>query len=421
MRVAVATLGCKVNHYESETLIKRLDVVARVVPFKEEADVYVINTCGVTGEAAHKSRQLIYRCKRRVPEARVVVIGCYAKLEADALRALGAEPLPAAADTDTVVSFICPDSGRELPLAPGSVKNSGADRGRARRYLKIQDGCDQFCSYCVIPYARGDIKSREIAAVISDALGLESGGAGEIVLTGIHLGKYGSDRPGGPGLAETLQLVLDNTRSARFRLSSLEPTEVTDELLAVIADDSRVARHFHIPLQSGSDKILAAMNRPYDTKAYIQAVARITSRLPGAALTTDLIVGFPGESEADFQDSLDLCTKIGFTKVHVFIYSDRAPAKSVLFDDKVPEQVKKGRGLRARELAAELRQDYMASQVGEISQVAVERRSGEFYLGTTGTYLPARFPAKNIAIGSLVYIVGRGVENGALVGSLADQ
>lgn len=421
MRVAVVTLGCKVNHFESDALVKRLRTVATVVPITEDAAVYVINTCGVTGEAAHKSRQLIYRCKRQNPDARVVVIGCYAKLEPDALRALGAEPLLVAADAEAVVSYICPDTTRSLTSTLEPIFDNGTDRDRARRYLKIQDGCDQFCSYCVIPYARGGIESRAVEAVIGAAQELEAGGAAEIVLTGIHLGKYGSEIPGHPGLADILQLVLDNTSSARLRLSSLEPTEVTDELLAIMAADPRVARHFHLPLQSGSDRTLIAMNRPYDTMTYAKVVADIHAKLPEAALTTDLIVGFPGESESDFQDSLDFCVKAGFSKVHVFVYSDRTPAKSVLLEGKVPKMIKKNRSARARKLAVELRRGYMAEQVGKISQVAVERHSGEFCLGTTGTYLPARFTAKDIAIGRLVDIVGRGVENGVLVGSLADQ
>lgn len=421
MRIAIATLGCKVNHYESDALVRRLKAVASVVPFKEDADVYVINTCGVTGEAAHKSRKLIYRSRRRSPEARVVVLGCYARLEADALRALGAEPLPAAADTEAVVSYICPEATPCQSAASQSSINGQPDGAAARRYLKIQDGCDQFCSYCVIPYARGDIKSRALETVVSEARELEAGGAGEIVLTGIHLGKYGIDLPGSFGLADIVRQALKNTSLPRFRLSSLEPTEVTDELLEVIAGDSRVARHFHIPLQSGSDRILAAMNRPYRTKDYIQTVAKIAARLPEAALTTDLIVGFPGESESDFQDSLDFCTRNGFSKVHVFVYSDRPPAKSVLLDDKLTEVEKRARSLRARELAAELRQTYMTKQIGQLTQVVVETASGGHCLGTTGDYLRASFPQTNIAVGSIVSIATHGVENGVLVGSLADQ
>ena len=421
MRIAIATLGCKVNHYESDALLRRLKAVANVVPFKEEADVYVINTCGVTGEAAHKSRQLIYRCKRQSPEARIVVIGCYAKLEPDALRTLGADLLPSTIATEDAVSFICPDKALSSDSLATTDGGRNAPRARARRYLKVQDGCDQFCSYCVIPYARGGIKSRTASAVVSEARQLEADGAAEIVLTGIHLGKYGQGLREEAGLTDLLRLVLKNTCSTRFRLSSLEPTEVTEELLAVMVADSRVARHFHIPLQSGSDKILTAMNRPYNIRAYAEVVARITARLPGAALTTDLIVGFPGESESDFQDSLDFCAKTGFSKVHVFVYSDRPPAKSVLLDGKLPEKVKRARSLRARELAAGLRRTYMTKQIGELTQVAVESVAGDYCMGTTDSYLPARFPCKNIAIGSLVFMVARDVEDGALVGSLADQ
>lgn len=400
-RAASFALGCKVNQYESEAIAELFaEKGYEIVGIDEEADVYVINTCTVTNFGDKKSRQLIRKVKRQNENAIVAVVGCYAQTAPQELmRVEGVNLVIGTKDRAQIVEMVeqydkkngvenhVTDIMKERVFEPLSIQKLA---NRTRAYLKIQDGCSQYCSYCIIPYARGPIRSREPKEVLAEVRRLAENGFKEVVLTGIHIASYGKDRKD-TSLLEILQQVHEVEGIGRIRFSSIEPNVVTEEFARAMPTLPKVCDHFHLSLQSGCDKTLKEMNRRYDTEKYRQAVALLRQYLPHVALTTDIIVGFPGETEEDFQESYDFAKEIGFAKIHVFPYSPKRGTPAAARKDQLPNAVKADRSHRLIALSDKMAADFLAAYVGQKVEVLYERAVADgVYEGHTTNYIKVR-------------------------------
>ncbi|MBQ2035791.1 MAG: tRNA (N(6)-L-threonylcarbamoyladenosine(37)-C(2))-methylthiotransferase MtaB [Peptococcaceae bacterium] len=403
--VGFHTLGCKVNQSETEAMTALfLDKGYQLGEFEAYCDVYVINTCTVTHAGDRKSRQMIRRAKQINPQAIVVVTGCYAQTSPEAVAAI--EDVDIILGTNMrhlIVDEVEAFAGSRVQLVDAKdtltdFEEISMDRviQKARAYLKVQEGCEQFCTYCIIPYARGPLRSRSMENTLQEAKKLEQAGFKEIILTGIHLGAYGkpseAEREAGAvqqvTLADLCEMLLNETSFERIRLSSIEPTEVDDHLLRLFAENRRMCRHLHLPLQAGDDDVLEAMHRPYNTEQYRQEMARIREAVPDIALSTDLMVGFPGETDEQFENSLRFCDEIAFSSMHLFKYSPRQGTPAAGYPNQVPNEVKDIRSKRMQEMAERNMLRYMEAHLGQIVEVLVEeQRSDGIWLGHTDTYL----------------------------------
>lgn len=403
--VGFHTLGCKVNQSETEAMTALfLDKGYQLGEFEAYCDVYVINTCTVTHAGDRKSRQMIRRAKQINPQAIVVVTGCYAQTSPEAIAAI--EDVDIILGTNMrhlIVDEVEAFAGSRVQLVDEKdtltdFEEISMDRviQKARAYLKVQEGCEQFCTYCIIPYARGPLRSRSMENTLQEAKKLEQAGFKEIILTGIHLGAYGkpseAEREAGAvqqvTLADLCEMLLNETSFERIRLSSIEPTEVDDHLLRLFAENRRMCRHLHLPLQAGDDGVLEAMHRPYNTEQYRQEMARIREAVPDIALSTDLMVGFPGETDEQFENSLRFCDEIAFSSMHLFKYSPRQGTPAAGYPNQVPNEVKDIRSKRMQEMAERNMLRYMEAHLGQIVEVLVEeQRSDGIWLGHTDTYL----------------------------------
>ena len=352
-RVAFITLGCKVNQTETEAMagLFRQRGYTVVEPV-EQADVYVVNTCSVTHLGERKSRQMVRRAARLNPTAVVAVTGCFAQIAPEDAAAIeGVDVVIGTGDRHRIVELVETARRQNEPvLAVGDIMAerefediplAGAP-GRTRAFLKIQDGCDNYCTYCIIPYARGHLRSRSLDSIARETRNLAAAGFREIVLTGINLGAYGRETGQG-GLSDAVRTVLAEPRIARVRLSSTESLEVSADLIDIMAEEPRLCPHLHLPLQAGADRILAAMRRPYTTGDYARLLECLRSRVPDLAVTTDIIVGFPGETPELFAETLAFATAMEFAKIHVFPYSRRSGTPAAGFADQVGDPEKKRR------------------------------------------------------------------------------
>ena len=400
-KAASFALGCKVNQYESEAIAELFQEKGyEIVGIDEEADVYVINTCTVTNFGDKKSRQLIRKVKRQNENAIVCVVGCYAQTAPQELEKVeGVNLVLGTKDRAQIVEMVenykvengveshVSDIMKERLFEPLSIQKLA---NRTRAYLKIQDGCSQFCSYCIIPYARGPIRSRDPQDVLAEVKRLAENGFKEVVLTGIHVASYGKDRRD-TSLIEILRQVHEVEGIDRIRFSSIEPNVVTEEFAQAIADMPKVCDHFHLSLQSGCDKTLKEMNRKYDTEKYRQAAATLRKYLPEVALTTDIIAGFPGETEEDFQASYDFAKEIGFAKIHAFPYSPKKGTPAAARKDQLLNAVKADRSHRLIELSDKIADDFIQAYVGKEVEVLFERAIGEgVYEGHTTNYIKVK-------------------------------
>ena len=412
MRVAFHTLGCKVNHYETEA-IKEAFVSrgAEIVSEEDFADVYIINTCTVTNIADRKSRQFIRRVKKVNPDALVAVTGCYAQVASDEVAdmpevdlvvgngrkseicGLVMQKLSEAGRSDAAGSKtdILVSARPELTYYEDMGQVTSAGEGMIRAYLKIQDGCDRFCSYCLIPYARGPVRSRPKAEIIEELSGMLDNGFREIVLTGINTALYGTEEGAECSLSELLtaidEMPCPEDGDFRIRLSSLEPTVVDKDNVEEIIRHRRLCHHLHLSVQSGSSSVLKAMNRHYDRADYIEIVNAIREYDPLFGLTTDIIVGFPGETEADFGDSMDMVRLAQFGKTHVFRYSPRRGTAGAAMKDAVPESVKKERGAALESVGEETAADFIRANGGVTHTVLIEEFDEGYATGYTGNYI----------------------------------
>lgn len=407
-KAALHNLGCKVNAYETEAMGELLSEAGyELVPFEEKADVYVINTCSVTNIADRKSRQMLHRAKKRNPQAVVVAVGCYVQAAGEELRKDPAVDLIVGNNKKRELPGILEDyfAGRkaeqgEYLIDIGKAKEyeelkikSVAEHTRA--FVKIQDGCNQFCSYCIIPYTRGRVRSRAPQEIIEEARGLVSQGYKEIVLTGIHLSSYGVDFC--EEHRETLLWLMGKLDQLpglkRLRLGSLEPRIITEDFVKTLAGLETICPHFHLSLQSGCDQVLKRMNRHYTTKEYEEGCRILRKWFAEPAITTDIIVGFPQETEEEFEETLRFAEKIGFYEMHVFKYSRRAGTKAAGMSGQVEEAVKAARSDRLLQTEAGLSLAYRKRFLGQEKEVLMEEKTvidgREYLMGHTREYVKA--------------------------------
>jgi len=415
--VAITTLGCKVNQYESNAIAGMFRAAGyQTVDFDGPADIYIINTCTVTHLSDKKSRQFIRRAVRVNPEGLVVVTGCYAQTSPGEVMEIPG--------VDLVVGTV--DRSRMVELVEGTAKGGRistvgdvfavrefeelpavAYTGRVRAFLKIQEGCNNYCSYCIIPYARGALKSRRPKNVLEEAGRLVAGGFQEIVLTGIHTGAYGQDSNQHISLADLLRRLSTIPGLARIRLSSVEPMDFNDGLIDVFASGPPVCRHIHIPLQSGDDTILKNMRRHYTTSGFQKLVEKLHCRVPGVAITTDVIVGFPGETEEQFQNTYNFVQASGFAGMHVFKYSPRRGTPAADFPGQVEPPVKDERSRMLITLGEKMTAAYAKKFIATTQEVLAEEyydADNDLYQGYTDNYLKVVFSGNNNLRGKIIKV-----------------
>ncbi len=395
MRVTLQALGCRLNEAELETWARQFQQLGHQVTTDEtSADLVVINTCAVTQEAVRKSRKVLRRTQRANPRARIVVSGCFATLETQALAQEGGiDLLIPNQEKDHLVKTVTAEL--DLPAMPLSAMAAGANplfaRGRQRAFIKVQDGCRYRCAFCIVTLARGDERSRPVPEVVDEINRGSVEGVREAVLAGVHLGGWGSDL--GLGLNNLIGAILAETDIPRLRLGSLEPWELPDGLWDLFANP-RLMPHLHLPLQSGSDSVLRRMARRCRTDEFARLAAEARTRVPGINLTTDIIAGFPGETDDEWRQTLDFVADIGFGQVHIFAYSPRPGTKASNMPDQVPTEIKRQRSREMHDLARRMKGETLTSQLGRQLPILVEgRHSGKpdgDWFGYTPNYLPAR-------------------------------
>ncbi|WP_041423861.1 tRNA (N(6)-L-threonylcarbamoyladenosine(37)-C(2))-methylthiotransferase MtaB [Thermosediminibacter oceani] len=398
-KVAFYTLGCKVNQYESDAMAELFKNRGyELVGFDDVADVYVINTCTVTNEGARKSRQIIRKAARRNPEATIAVVGCYAQLEAEEVsRIPGVDVVVGTKDRHKIVDLVeqAGKNNEKIIEVEDIMQTRNFEeiafrghRQRTRAFLKIQEGCNMFCSYCIIPYVRGPVRSRTLESIIREAENLAGDGFKEIVLTGIHLGLYGADFKGGPTLYDVIERLSRIEGIKRIRLSSIEAMELSDDLIKKLASLDNFCHHFHIPLQSGSDRILKLMNRRYTTAEFEERLRFIRDIMPDVGITTDVIVGFPGETDEDFEITRKFIERAAFSRLHVFKFSPRKGTPAAEMPDQIPGPVKESRSRELIRLSRRLERDFRDGLTGKVLDVLFEERDNRgLYHGLTDNYI----------------------------------
>ena len=416
MKVAFHTLGCKVNQYDTEAVINEFKSRGyTIVDFDEVADIYVINTCTVTNVGDRKSRQMIRRAHRQNPQAKVVVMGCYSQTSPEeAIEIEGVNLVLGTRDRQGIVDLVESlnidekkslvkdifelDEFEEIPVVQFE--------GRTRATIKVQDGCNQFCSYCKVPYARGKSRSRLVDNVLSQVKEIADQGYREIVLTGVHLGLYGRDLNPPVTLENLVKLISEVPGIKRVRISSIDPNEIEDSFLEMMAANPKICPHLHIPLQSGSDTILSLMRRRYSTDDFEHIVEKARQMVPGIGITTDVIVGFPGEDEKEFAKTLAFAEKMKLSRVHVFQYSPRSGTPAATMPNQVSKNEKEQRSKALIDLATRLGKEFHSSFVNEVLEVLVEENEGVIGVGLTGNYIRTKikFPNEGDWVGKLIKV-----------------
>lgn len=428
-KIAIATLGCKVNQFESASFASSfVQAGCELVPFSGRADVYVINTCAVTGRAGQQSRQLIRRAIKTNPGARLVITGCYAQMAPQSILDLTDQPLclvgngnkhlvvaSALATGDCDPRKLLDNVARKKEITPLAVTRF-ADRTRA--FLRIQDGCNNFCSYCIVPHTRGRSQSLPLAQVQEQAAVFARQGYLEIVITGINVGKYGLDLAEGENLVSLLSRLCRDFPGIRFRLSSVEPTEVDDPLLTLLAGQRNFMPHLHIPLQSGDDTVLHKMNRRYCAADFARVVVRVHEAVPSAAIGCDVLSGFPGETDQAHENTRGLLAELPVTYLHVFPYSRRTGTVAATMPDQVPTPVKEERVRGLRALDRSKRDDFYHRHLGSVQRVLVERRQAKSGLlqGFSENYLPVVFAGPPHLEGTVVSVLLHRLQDDAIFG-----
>lgn len=420
--VAFHTLGCKVNQYDSQAMLELFEKAGyEARDFNEAADVYVVNTCTVTGTGDKKSLNAVRRALRQNPHAEVVIAGCLAQRDGEKLLSTGARLVIGNARRGEVVKLLeeAVEKGErvcaveDILRAPYEPLSISSHEGHTRAVLKIQEGCDRYCTYCIIPYVRGGIRSRKPQDIAREACRLGQAGFRELVLTGIHLTSYGRDLEN-----ETLMDAIracDVPGVDRIRLGSLEPVIVTESFVRELAKEKKVCPQFHLALQSGSDAVLKRMRRRYTTADFEKACRLLKSAFADCAITTDVICGFPGETEADFQETMDFCRTIGFARMHVFPYSARQGTPAAVMPGQVPKAVREERARRLIEAGVELARAYRESLIGREADVLLEERCEDGTpRGYTAQYMECRVPQG--APGEICRVRITGVQGDALIG-----
>ena len=448
-KVFFQTLGCKVNQYETEAMQKLFEAAGWTIAEKiSEAQVVVVNTCTVTAVSSQKSRQMIHRAVAASPanltansqqltaNRVVVVVGCYAQSEPEEISKIdGVDVIIGTKDRVRIVELVeSALNRREKIFQVGNVEDIREfeelphSPHRTRAFLKIEDGCNNFCSYCIIPYVRGRVRSRALESIRAECLELKAAGFKEIVLTGIHIGAYGRDlrcqgssvRGQGISLVDAIKIVLDAANPLRLRLGSIESAEMTDALIDLIKNDGRICNHVHLPLQSGSDEILKAMHRPYTTKNFSELTARLVKEVPEISIGTDLIVGFPGETDENFSETLKFIQAQPFSKIHVFPFSARAGTLAATLPNQIPPQIKKFRAAQALEISRAKAKIFSERLIGKTVEIIAETSTDGIVDGLTKNYVRVYAPEKNIRLGSVAKIKIERLHKDGVIGSVGD-
>jgi len=406
MKFAFYTLGCKTNQYETQAMERLLVSMGHTIgTFQETCDAYVINTCSVTAVADKKNRAIIRRCRRDNPDAVIGVCGCYSQHDADAVRALGADVIGGSGQRQQFVDMLLETAATKkqqeavdiaLRRREFEVLPAGGLEERTRAMLKVQDGCVNFCTYCIIPYTRGPIRSAPVELAVEQAKELAERGYREIVVTGIEIASWGADLPGKRSVTELIEAICTAVPKLRIRLGSLEPRIVTKDFCERLCKLPNLCPQFHLSMQSGCDTVLQRMKRKYDTARYYESVTLLKEYFPGCAVTTDMIVAFPGETEEEFEASLDFIRRCGFADMHIFPYSRRPGTPA----DKMPGQlgnaVKEARSRAAIAVAEEMSRAYREALVGKTLEVLFEEQDGEHFTGHAPNYVKVYAEGKNL-------------------------
>ena len=411
MKFAFYTLGCKVNQYETQAMEQfLLERGHDIGAFGEPCDGYIINTCSVTAVADRKNRTVIRRCRRENPEAIIAVCGCYSQHDAKAVEALQVDVVGGSGQREEFIESLLRAAedrqhrqvlDKALSRRSFEVLPAGGLEERTRAMLKVQDGCVNFCTYCIIPYTRGPVRSATVETAVAQAKELAAKGYKEIVITGIEIASWGVDLPGKPNFGVLLEAVCKAVPQLRVRLGSLEPRLITEQFCDVMQGLPNLCCHFHLSMQSGCDTVLARMKRKYDTARYLESVELLKERFPQCAVTTDMIVAFPGETEEEFEESLEFIRRCGFADMHIFPYSRRPGTPA----DKMPGQLdnatKEARSKAAIAVAEEMRVEFARSLQGSVHSVLFEEAEGEYFTGHAPNYMK-------------VYVIGEGLHNKVL-------
>lgn len=430
LRVAITTLGCKVNQYESASFHSSfVQRGVEIVPFSQPADIYVINTCAVTNKAGAQSRQTIRKALKTNPQARLVVTGCYSQVAANDILDIAEQPICIVGNgyKHLLVDFAlaCDYCDLEMYMTDiGTVAEIchlpiHSFSGRTRAYVKVQDGCNSFCSYCIVPLARGRSRSEMPEVVLGQIRLFAEAGYKEVVITGIHVGMYGHDLPRPARLATLLAQAAALHPGVRFRLSSLEPVELDEEMLQVFQRHNNLLPHLHIPLQSGDSGVLQRMNRRYDAEQFRQVIEQAHKDLPRAAIGVDVMVGFPGEDEAAFHNSYELLASLPISYLHVFPYSRRPGTRAASLADQVPGQVKTARARKLQELSSKKKKAFYQRFVGQSLSVLAETKNKEGLMrGYSDNYIPILFKAPATLKNHIVQVRIDRLEGEKVYGSL---
>ncbi|MBE6903628.1 MAG: tRNA (N(6)-L-threonylcarbamoyladenosine(37)-C(2))-methylthiotransferase MtaB [Ruminococcaceae bacterium] len=429
MKAAYATLGCKVNQYETVCIQNEMEALGfESVSFEEYADVYIINTCCVTAEGEKKSRNMIRRAKKKNPVASVAVCGCFSEKDGGkAALSCGADIVFGSADKGKIPEKLCQfiknrqgyifdKKVTQYPeIEPLTVK--GGERTRAT--VKVEDGCNNFCSYCIIPYVRGRVRSKEPLAVINEIEGLVKKGYCEFVITGIHLASYGKES-GKYELTSLIEQIAKTDGVERIRLGSLEPTYITEETAKRLSKIKELCPHFHLSMQSGCDKTLKEMNRKYTSERFYESVILLRKYFDNPAITTDILTGFPNESEEDFKEGAEFIKKVGFAQAHIFPYSIREGTVAAKLENQVPESEKAKRVKALSEITNKSREDFLKTQIGKEHKVLFEQRKGEFFEGYAENYVPVYVKCEKELTNIIALTKIEKLENGICYGKIVE-
>ncbi|MGL4344269.1 MAG: tRNA (N(6)-L-threonylcarbamoyladenosine(37)-C(2))-methylthiotransferase MtaB [Cellulosilyticaceae bacterium] len=429
-KVAFYTLGCKVNQYDTEAVVENFKNNGyEVVPFDQYADVYVVNTCTVTHLSDRKCRQMLRKTKKINSESILVAMGCYAQSAGEKIKQ-EVEEVDIIVGTNhrqkivEIVEQFAEDSIFNLVDDIMEVSEfeeltiSQMDE-RTRVYLKIQEGCNNYCTYCIIPYVRGKIRSRKEENVIAEANRLVDAGFKEIVLAGIHVASYGKDLEG-TSLVQVMEKLNQIEELERIRLSSIEPVVVTDAFTAALPNLTKLCRHFHLSLQSGCDTVLKRMNRKYTTAEYLESVSKLRAVWPDVAITTDIIVGFPGETDEEFEQTLNFVKQVGFAQVHLFPYSPREGTVAAKMKDQVAPQTKDERVMRLKKVCDESRKQFIVSHQDQIVEVLFETSENGIATGHTSNYIKVQVPTEETVCNTVRRVFVKEVQDDLLIGMLTE-
>lgn len=427
-KVKLLTLGCKVNQYESEAMGKLFEDQGYELVDDGKADIYIINTCTVTNLSARKSRQFLSRARKENPDGIIALTGCYPQVSTEEVEELkGVDIILGTRDRDQIVDLCQRALAGEKNLNLVTDLREGVNfedftidyrEDKTRGYVKVQEGCDRYCSYCIIPYARGPVTSRDLEDSVKEVERLVVNGFKEVVLTGIHVASYGLDL-GQIGLIDLIEAVAQVPGLERLRLSSLEPKIIDKDFMERVYKIPEFCPHFHLSLQAGSDEILKAMNRRYTREEYRDTVELIRSYYPLAGITTDIIVGFPGETEENFNETLDLVEETGFSRIHVFRYSIRKGTKAATMKNQIPGDVKRDRSDRLIELGERLKRDFEEKLLGQTLQVLFEEGEDGIYSGYSENYSRVEVASPTNLEGEIKSVIIEAIDDKALQGKLA--